>query len=225
MSKARVKRGPGPKVLLTDGNYRKKALPHLLEEFERRCAFCLDPDDFRHPSLNHVDHFNCKVHGRRRHAYKNLMLSCAACNVTKHDKPIINPFDERQRLLNCTEENEFPEHIRERGDGQWEAATLQGEYHLTVIGLQEECHRLKRNERRRMADRLLGLLTQAIQYESHNPPELHHQIMDMVSGLLTMLDKFPPLLTDKGVQTVREWLNGQGVDVSLLETSATSIKA
>lgn len=33
MSKARVKRGPGPKVMLTKGNYRKKALSFLLQDF------------------------------------------------------------------------------------------------------------------------------------------------------------------------------------------------
>ena len=216
MSKARVKRGPGPKVMLTDGNYRKKALPYLLGDFEHRCAYCLDPDEFRHPSLNHVEHFDCKIHGRRRHAYKNLMLACAACNQTKHDKPVVNPFDKRQRLLNCTEENEFTEHLREHDDGQWEAATPAGEYHLAVIGLQESCHRAKRRERRRMAERLRDLLTQAIQYKSHNPPELHRQIMEMVRGSLALMDKFPPLVTDSGVISVRDWLKQQGVDTTLL---------
>ena len=222
MSKPRVKRGPGPKVLLSDGNYRKKALPQLLEDFQHQCAYCLDPDEFRHPSLNHVEHFNCKLHGRRRHAYKNLMLACAACNLTKHDKAAVNPFDDKQRLLNCTEENEFPEHIREHEDGQWEGVTPAGEYHLAVIGLQENCHRAKRHERRRMAERLLGLLTQAIQYESHNPRELHQQIMEMVKGSLALLDKFPPLVTEDGVMTVREWLKRQGVDVAGLSADESA---
>lgn len=216
MSKPRVKRGPGPTVMLTEGNYRKKALSFLLQDFERRCAYCLDPDDFRHPSLNHVEHFNCKVHGRRRHEYKNLMLACAACNQSKHDKPIVNPLDKRQRLLDCTKENEFPEHIRENSHGQWEPATPQGEYHLAVIGLQESCHRAKRAERRKMAHGLLNLLTQAIQYESHNPPALHNEVMSMVRDVLEMLDKFPPLVTDEGILTIREWLTKQGVDAACL---------
>jgi len=218
MSKGRVKRGPGPKVLLTDGNYRKKALPHLLEDFQRHCAYCLDPGDFRHPSLNHVDHFDCKLHGRRRHEYRNLMLACAACNLTKHDKPVVNPLDKRQRLLNCTTESEFPEHIQEEPSGQWVAKTPPGEYHLAAIGLQEGSHQAKRRERRKMAERILNLLTQAIQYESHNPPALHHQVMSTVRDLVGMLDKFPPLVTDAGVVSVRDWLKQQGVNVADLDS-------
>src|SRR5437899_167860 len=94
----RVKRGPGPKSKMTEATYRKKALPHLLNDFKRHCAYCLDPDEFRHPSLNHVDHFNCKLHGRKRHQYTNLMLACGACNMSKRDKPVRNPLDHEQRL-------------------------------------------------------------------------------------------------------------------------------
>lgn len=216
MSEPRVKRSKGPKVLLTDGNYRKKALPFLLQDFERRCAYCLDPDEFRLPSHNQVEHFDCKISGRRRHQYRNLMLGCVACNFTKRAKPKTNPFDKRQRLLNCTEENEFLGHIVEEEDGQWKALTPEGEYHLTCIGLTESCYRSKRVERRRMATRLLALLTQAIRYESHNPPDLHKETMSMIRGTLGLLEKFPPLVTDAGVLTVREWLDKQGVDTNSL---------
>ena len=92
-------------------------MPSLLKDFEGRCAYCLDPDDFRHPSQTHVDHFDCKLHGRKRHR-SNLMLGCAACNMSKHDKPVVNPFDKQQRLLNCTEETEFPTDIYETDDGR-----------------------------------------------------------------------------------------------------------
>ena len=216
MPTPRVKRGSGPKSLLTKATYRKKALPHLLKDFEGECAYCLDPEDFRHPSQNHVEHFNCKLHGRKRHQYKNLMLGCAACNISKHDKPVVNPYDKRQRLLNCTEENEFPEHIVELADGEWAARTPAGEYHLVSIGLHERCHQAKRAERRRMAQRVYSLLTQAVQYESYNPAELHSQILGSVRDILGLLDKFPPLITDRGVVTVREWLIQQGIDSKLV---------
>lgn len=225
MSAPRVSRGPGPKAKLTEGNYRKKALPLLLVDFKRSCAYCLDPDDFRHPSLNHVEHFNCKIHGRGRHQYKNLMLACAACNLTKHDKPVVNPLDKRQRLLNCTVENEFPEHIWEDEDGQWVAATAAGEYHLTAIGLQETCHKLKRRERRKLAQSILGMLTTAILYESHNPEAAHQMVMNTVRDVLDHLDLFPPLVTKDGVLTVREWLATQGVDTKLLVSNATANSA
>src|SRR5437868_3115831 len=110
---ARVNRSDGPKSTMTEATYRKKALPFLLKDFEGRCAYCLDPSEFRHPSQNHVEHFNCKLHGRKRHLYANLMLACATCNQCKHAKPVVNPLDQDQRLLNCTEENEFPAQIVE----------------------------------------------------------------------------------------------------------------
>jgi hypothetical protein len=221
MKSPRVKRGPGPKSkMLTKATYRKKALPFLLHDFERRCAYCLDPDDFRHSSQTHVEHFNCKLQGRKRHQYKNLMLGCAACNMSKHDKPVVNPFDRSQRLLNCTEETEFPAHIRETADGQWEARTPEGEYHLASIGLQERCHQLKRGERQRMAQRCFALLTQAIQYQSYNPAALHNQLLGTVRDILGLLERFPPLVTDQGVLTVREWLIGQGVDPKLIRDAS-----
>lgn len=222
MKQPRVKRGSGPASLLTQATYRKKALPHLLKDFEKRCAYCLDPDEFRHPSQNHVEHFNCKLHGRKRHQYKNLMLGCATCNCCKHDKPVVNPYDKNQRLLNCTEETEFPEHIQESPDGQWHALTEAGQYHLTSIGLQERCHQAKRAERRRMAERVYSLLTQAVHYQTYNPTILHEQVMGMIRDTLSLLDKFPPLVTDKGVMSVREWLVSQGVAPKLIAVSAES---
>ncbi len=61
MIEPRLKRGVGPKSKMTKANYRKKALPHLLKDFEKHCAYCLDPSELRHPSQNHVEHFHCKL--------------------------------------------------------------------------------------------------------------------------------------------------------------------
>ncbi len=216
MKPPRVKRGPGPKSRLTKGTYRKKALKFLLADFESRCAYCLDPSDFRHPSQTQVDHFNCKLRERVRHQYRNLMLACSACNHTKHDKPVVNPFDREQRLLNCTEENEFPEHIAETPDGQWHSKTPAAEYHLVSIGLQEGSHQAKRASRRQVAHQLLSLLKKAIQYQHFNPVALHGQIMQTASTLLAQLNSFPPLVTEQGILSVPDWLVSQGVDRSLI---------
>ncbi len=140
MKGPRVKRGNGPQSAMTKATYRKKALPFLLNDFERRCAYCLDPDEFRHPSQNHVEHFDCKLKERKKHQFKNLMLACVTCNTCKHAKPVVNPLNSEQRFLNCTLENEFPEHIEEVPDGQWRAKTDAGNYHLESIGRQERCH-------------------------------------------------------------------------------------
>ncbi len=201
---------------MTEGTYRKKALPHLLSDFGGRCAYCLDPGDFRHPSLNHVDHFNCKLTGRKRHQYSNLMLGCAACNLEKHDKPVRNPLNAEQRLLNCTNECEFPEHITETEDGQWVARSPAGKYHLGCIGLSEKCHVQKRAARRQMAERILALCATAIRYQSINPAELHDQTMQMPRCILKQLNSFPPLVTEEGVLPVKEWLRRKGLNVDLL---------
>jgi len=222
MKGPRVNRSAGPKSKMTKANYRKKALRFLLKDFQGCCAYCLDPSDFRHPQQNHVDHFDCKLKERQRHQYKNLMLACVTCNSCKHDKPVINPLDQEQRLLNCTIENEFPEHIVEIEEGQWKPITKQGEYHLESIGLTESCHQRKRFARRINAEWLLRLCTTAIQYKTHNPAEVQSQLMNIVSSILALLDSFPPLVTQDGVVTVRKWLAANGVDIKLFQSSPTS---
>jgi hypothetical protein len=199
---------------MTEATYRRKALPHLLTDFKKRCAYCLDPDEFRHPSQNQVDHFNCKISGRNRNQYRNLMLACGPCNLSKHDKPVKNPLAPEQQLLNCTEETEFPEHITEGPDGQWEAQTPAGEYHLVSIGLQAPVHHRKRHARLMMARHILSLCTTAIQYKAVNPTEVHNQMMTTIAAILDLLKAFPPMVTSKGVISVQEWLADQGVDMS-----------
>jgi hypothetical protein len=216
MKTSRVKRSHGPKSVMTENTYRKKALPFLLKDFEKKCAYCLDPNDFRIPSHDQVDHFNCKLRGRNRHYYKNLMLGCAACNHSKHDKPLVNPFDTEQRLLNCTEENEFIGHIKEEADGQWVALSKAGEYHLESIGLTVDCHRKKRQERRKMIERIVSLFTTAVHYRTENPEAVHNELMATIRMLMDTLDKFPPLVIGNGVFTARDWLKSKGVDLSLI---------
>jgi hypothetical protein len=121
--------------------------------------------------------------------------------------------------LNCTEENEFPEHIVELEDGQWEPKTKAGEYHLESIGLRESCHRQKRYARKRIAEQILNLCSTAIQYRTFNPAEVHNQMMDTLRALLSHLDNFPPLVVEDGVLSPREWLNARGVDVSVLQVA------
>jgi hypothetical protein len=211
MRQPRVRRSTGPKSNMTEATYRKKALPFLLKDFERRCAYCLDPDDFRHPSQNHVDYFNCRLRPRNRNKYQNLMLACVTCNTCKHDKPVVNPLQKEQRLLNCTEENEFPRHIVEEADGRWKPVTPAGQYHIVSICLDERCHTQKRAWRRRITHQILELCTTAIQYQSHNPLKTHDTLIQTIRQMLALLDNFPPLITDKGVLTARDWLRQEGV--------------
>jgi HNH endonuclease len=211
MIESRVKRGTGPKSKMTKASYREKALPHLLKDFEKQCAYCLDPSQLRHPSQNHVDHFDCKLKERKRHQYSNLMLSCGTCNICKHDKPVVNKYNPEQRLLNCTTENEFLKHIRENEKGEWEPQTPAGFYHIRAIGLDESCHNKKRLMRRNLANSILELYSKAIQYVAQNPRELHDAIMSETKRILIELENMPPMVTESGVVAVKDWLSQKGV--------------
>jgi hypothetical protein len=214
MNEPRVKRGPGPKSKMTKATYRKKALPHLLKDFDAHCAYCLDPSELRHPSQNHVEHFDCKLRERQRHQYVNLMLACVTCNMCKHDKPVVNKFNPKQRLLNCTKENEFCLHIKENEMGEWEPQTPAGFYHIQSIGLDEQCHSKKRFMRRRLAESILTLYTTAIQYLGHNPRVIHDAIMGHTKAIVEELRNLPPLVTEDGLISVDDWLRKKGVNLN-----------
>jgi hypothetical protein len=195
----RVKRSKGPSAAMTEYTYRKKALPHLMKDFQGHCAYCLDPSDFRAPSQSHVEHFDCKIKGRNRNYYKNLMLACAACNLSKGGKPVQNPFKLEQRLINCTVENEFTEHIKETEDGQWEPLTQAGLYHLESIELREHCHWKKRSARKTMIQGVAKLLKTAVYYKTQTPVVLHNEMMSMIRSVVEELKSFPPLVIDGNV--------------------------
>jgi len=94
---------------------------------------------------------------------------------------------------------------------------------LVSIGLDERCHQVKRGERRKMARRILALLTQAIKYESCNPSDVHIQVLGTARDIIEMLEKFPPLVMEKGIISIREWLTEQGINLELISPPATRL--
>ncbi len=202
---------------MTEATYRRKALPHLLNDFDRRCAYCLDPDEFRHPSETHVDHFDSSLRRKReRHSYPNLMLACSTCNHCKAGKPTVNKLDATQRMLNCTKEDEFPGHIIEDEDGCWVPLTGSGKYHLLAIDLNERCHVNKRLARREAAKRVVALCQTAIQYRAENPAQTHRELIQTISYLVAQLKNFPPIVTEGGLKGLDEWLVEQGLDPDMM---------
>src|SRR5688500_331196 len=139
---------------MTENTYRRKALSYLRTDFQGRCAYCLKAMDRLHQNQVHVDHFDCHKRNRKRNQYKNLMLCCGGCNLNKHFKHAVNPYNSKQRLLNCTEENEFPEHIEEHESGVWLGKTDEGQYHIDSIELNEPALIKLREERAVLAKRL-----------------------------------------------------------------------
>lgn len=201
MSKARVKRSLGPKGTITKNNYRRKALPWLLKDFQHRCAYCLKLLDTTHPNQTHVDHFNAHAPRKLRNRYKNFMLACSACNLSKHFKPIQNRFDPSQHLLNCTELNEFPEHIIEHPSGEWIAKTPAAKYHITSIDLNESSHVATRRERRRLAHHVEQLRKHAVFYEGSMDSGALREMLDTMTTIERQLLTSIPLIDENGVRS------------------------
>ncbi len=214
MSQPRVKRSRGPKGVLTKHNYRKKTLPLLQKDFSGRCAYCLESHEFRHANQTHVDHFDCRLHGRRRHQYANLMLACSACNLSKHDKPVRNPLATSQRLLNCTKENEFPEHIVENDTGEWIPRSDAARYHIAAINLSERSHRRKRWHRRKLLEQIVHLNQVAIQYRGADAFASHNRVMAIIRSIAAELEDAVPMVTAHGLKTAREYLAAHGVSLA-----------
>jgi hypothetical protein len=62
----------------------------------------------------HVDHFNPTIKGKKRNHFTNLMLASAHCNLRKSNRwPSASDELDGLRFLNCTEEQDYGQHIFE----------------------------------------------------------------------------------------------------------------
>jgi hypothetical protein len=158
---ARVRRGEPPKGKLNSKNYRRRALPALLRDFERRCAYSLRHEQ-QAGGLTHmeVDHFNPTLRSRLRNKYCNLFLSTRHCNLKKHAYwP--TPADQNKgiRFLNCCEEMDYGVHIFENPEThELVGVTPAGRYHIIACDLNADHLVTERRER----SLLRALLTRTV---------------------------------------------------------------
>ena len=158
---ARVRRGEPPKGRLNSKNYRRRALPALLRDFERRCAYSLRHEQ-QAGGLTHmeVDHFNPTLPGRLGNKYSNLFLSTRHCNLKKHAYwP--TPADQKKgiRFLNCCEEMDYGVHIFENPEThELVGVTPAGRYHIIACDLNADHLVTERRER----SLLRALLTRTV---------------------------------------------------------------
>jgi len=158
---ARVRRGEPPKGKLNSKNYRRRALPALLRDFERRCAYSLRHEQ-QARGLTHmeVDHFNPTLPGRLGNKYSNLFLSTRHCNLKKHAYwP--TPADQKKgiRFLNCCEEMDYGVHIFENPEThELVGVTPAGRYHIIACDLNADHLVTERRER----SLLRALLTRTV---------------------------------------------------------------
>ena len=199
MGEPRVKRSRGPASAMTEYTYRKKALSFLKRDFQNRCAYCLRHLSDEHINQSHVEHFDSALKDRRRHRYSNLMLACSACNLSKLAKAVFDPKEPIRRLLNCTVENEFPEHVVENESSEWVAKTPAGDYHIRAVDLNEPAHVRRRSRRRAVFSELLKLETSAIRYKGSIQPDALNTLLSTLSELRDQLRTAIPIPTEKGL--------------------------
>ena len=154
---ARIRRGEPPKGKLNNKNYRQRALPALLRDFERRCAYSLRHEQ-QAGGLTHmeVDHFNPTLPNRLRNRYSNLFLSTRHCNLKKRAYwP--SPADQKRgiRFLNCCEELDYGVHIFENSEThELVGVTAAGRYHIIACDLNADHLVTERRERSLLRDLL-----------------------------------------------------------------------
>jgi hypothetical protein len=100
----------------------------------------------------HVDHFNPTIKGKKRNHFTNLMLASAHCNLRKSNRwPSAREELEGLRLLNCTEEQYYGQHIYEDlKTGKLYGSTPAGRFHIERLDLNGPYLCYKRKQRTRL---------------------------------------------------------------------------
>jgi hypothetical protein len=120
-SRPRIKRrNPPSSIRKNKKHFRSDALPSLLADFGRRCAYCLSHSEcVGGDNAFEIDHFRPTSKGGSYTNYQNLFLACRQCN--KHKLNFWPDDDERKmraRFLNCTEESDYNELLFENSQSQ-----------------------------------------------------------------------------------------------------------
>lgn len=136
--RSRVVRRNVPRGKITRSNYRKRALPSLLKDFEHRCAYSmLHEDNGGGRSAMDVDHFDPRIKDKYNQPYSNLFLACRHCNGKKQDLwPTPEMRKKEIRFLDCTKEFDYGLHIFEDPvSHKVFGTTPAGVYHVRVMDL------------------------------------------------------------------------------------------
>jgi len=97
-----IRKDPG--IKLTRNNYRKKALPYLLVDFDNRCAYSME----KLFTLLEVDHFNPNLKKDLIQKYENLFPASRHCNKNKRATwPSKKMMQQGIRFLDCTKESDY----------------------------------------------------------------------------------------------------------------------
>jgi len=152
--KPRIQRKERPKGRITRSNYRQRALPALVKDFEERCAYSMQhTHNAGGKEHMEVDHFDPRKKNDYIQIYSNLFLAKRACNNKKQANwPTKAELRQGIRFLNPCKEMDYGVHIFEDPDTHevW-GATPAGRYHIRMTGLNSEnlvAERAKRSKLR-----------------------------------------------------------------------------
>jgi len=167
-------------------NYRK-ALFHLLKDFDNRCAYSMVHVSQITKTVMEVDHFDSSK--KHRCNYTNLFPAHSTCNRAKgKDAKITGPV----RLLNpCTDVDYGGEIFEDPKTHELVATTPSGEYHIDVLDLNNEDFVKQRKER----SVLLSLANSYIAFSASNPGNLEiiQEALSNFSSLIsTKIPEIPP---------------------------------
>lgn len=144
--KPRIKRGPPPKKPIKRRKHRD-ALPELLRDFDRRCAYSM-----QHQSrcgLLEVDHFDPRKKKNLWQEYSNLFPASRYCNGKKSDNwPSRAEQAAGCRFLNPCEELDYGDQIFEDANTHIVfGVTPAAKWHIRMCGLNAD-HLVEERKRR-----------------------------------------------------------------------------
>ena len=200
MDKSRVKRGKGPKTKMKDWNYRARALPFLMEDFDSRCGYSMRHSIRGGEECLEVDHFNPTLKHSRRNAYTNMILAFRTCNNRKRDNwPTSAQRKAGVRFLNPTKEHDYGSHIFEDWNtGKLVATSPAGYYHIEMLGLNSSTFVSERKNRTELMDLISD--PRQWQFKARDPGEILLGLEVLAKMLREMIPPIPPL--PKGAETI-----------------------
>lgn len=154
-SKPRIVKDSGKKRHYTASTYRK-ALPELLVDFQRRCAYSLQHIERMGVQIMEIDHHNPRLQGRRKHHYRNLVPAHRICNGHKSDTwPTRAQFKKKLRFLNPRKEVDYGAQIFEDSEScRLIGTTPAAKYHIRHCGLNDPYFVQERKTRASIRKRL-----------------------------------------------------------------------
>jgi hypothetical protein len=186
--KVRIKRGPPPAKRIKRHRYRD-ALPELLRDFERRCAYSMQHES--RAGMMEVDHFDPRKKKDILQDYDNLFPASRHCNCKKSNHwPTKSEAAVGCRFLNPCEELDYGEQIFEDpASYKLVGATPAARWHIRICGLNAD-HLVK--ERTRRAEHLDLLKRKSIRLK-HGFNDVLELVRHFRSEVELMIPEIAPL--------------------------------